>query len=334
MPRRFALVVVLLVLTLVAPAVGAQDATPMASPAAGPCDAPALPPGTPTPREEGTPSASPPSADATPGVDEEQADVAVPEGSPEPPPVGTPITGTEADEAVAGLENFINCLNAGDYLAVAALLTDNFLNNYLELTNPYDVSANLEGAQTLEIRSIGEARTYADGSVSIDFVYAGLFNGPGGLSSERWFFVEESSYYKLDTIESVPLPADALPGATIVEVRMVDYAFALSTYTIPADTPVIFRTSNQSGTGAPHVNVVVQLKEGTTAQAVIEGQLNLDDEANLAGFFGAVFLEPGDSADVAFESLAPGTYFLVCDVRTEDGTPHFELGMVAQITVE
>jgi len=184
------------------------------------------------------------------------------------------------------------------------------------------------------IRSLGNAQTYADGSVSVDAVYSGLFNGPGALGSERFFFVEEDGVYKLGTIGSAPLPADALPGATVVDVQLVDYAFALSTYTVPANTPVIFRTSNNSGTGAPHVNVVVQLAEGVTAQQVIEGDVKLDDEESTTGFFGAIFLEPGQTGDLAFEGLAPGTYFLVCDVATEDGTPHYELGMVAQITVE
>ena len=331
MPRLFALVVVLLALALAAPPVGAQDATPMASPAAGPCEAPELPPGTPTPPEEGTPAAE---GEATPGVDEEQADVAVPEGTPVPPPVGTPTTGADADAAVAGLENWVNCLNAGDYLAVAALLTDNFLTNYIGLTNPYDVPADLEGAQPVEIRAVGNTQTYDDGRVSVDWVYAGFFNGPGALSSERWFFVEEDGFYKLDNIASAPMPADVLPGATVVDVRMVDYAFALDTYTIPADAPVILRTTNASATGAPHVNAVVQLVDEPTAEAVIEGEIDLDDEEALAGFFGALFLEPGETGDLAFEGLAAGTYFLICDVETEDGTRHYELGMVTQITVE
>jgi hypothetical protein len=48
------------------------------------------------------------------------------------------------------------------------------------------------------------------------------------------------------------------------------------------------------------------------------------------GFFGAVFLESGQSGDLAFEALAPGTYFLVCGVETADGTPPDELGMVSR----
>ncbi len=332
MPRRLALVLVLLALVLVAPTAAlAQDATPMASPAAGPCDAPELPPGTPTPREEGTPAA----AEATPGVDEEQADVAVEEGAPPAPPVGTPAAGTEADAAQTALENLINCINGGDYLAVAALATDDFIRDVIGVPTPYDVPGSFEGVQPMAVRSIGNAQSYADGSVSVDVVYTGLFGGPGALSSERWFFVDEEGELKLDSIQfGLSLPEGALPGATVIDVRMVDFAFALSAYTVPANTPVIFRTTNASGTGSPHVNVIGQLKEGATAESVIKGEINLDDEDAMTGFFGALFLQPGGSGDLAFESLAPGTYFLVCDVRTEDGTPHYELGMVAQLTVE
>ena len=313
----------------------AQDATPMASPVVGTCDAPELPPGTPTPMEEGTPMAE---AAATP---DDMAAMATPAGE-EPPaveeapaaPMGTPADAAVADAAEAGFRNLINCVNGGDYLAAAALMTDNFIQNFLEVPTPYDAAADFEGVQPMDIRSVGNAQTYDDGSVSVDVVYAGFFNAPGALSGERWFFVEEDGYYKLDNIGSGPMPEGVLPGATVVDVQMVDYAFALDSYTLPANTPLIFRNTNNSGSGAPHENVVVQLVEGATAEAVIEGQVDLDDEANFAGFYGRVFLEPGDTGDLAFESLAPGTYFLVCGVETADGTPHYELGMVAEVTVE
>jgi len=213
-------------------------------------------------------------------------------------------------------------------------MTENFRVNFLGFTNPYDVPTTFEGAQPFEIRTVGEAETYDDGSVSVAVVYAGFFSGPGALTSERWYFVEEDGYAKLDNIAGALLPEGALPGATVVDVQMVDYAFALSAYTVPADAPVIFRTTNASGTGAPHLNAVLQLVEGATAEAVIEGEVDLEAEGTVTGDFGTVFLEPGGIGDLAFESLAAGTYFLVCFVDTEDGTPHFELGMVTQITVE
>ena len=329
MPRPFSLLVVLVALALAAPAAAvAQEASPAASPMAAACDAPELPPGTPTPMDEATPAAA---AEATPGVDEEQTAAEVPEEPLPEPPAGTPVSGAEADAAVTGLENLVNCINAGDFLGVAALFTENFRTVFIELPNPYDVPLAFEGVQPVEIRSAGNAQAYGDGRVSVDWVYTGLFNGPGALSSERWFFVEEDGYHKLDSFEPAPMPEGVLPGATVVDVQMVDFAFALDSYTIPAG-PVVFRTTNASAGNNPHVNVVVTLTEGLTAEQVIEGEVNVDED--VTGFFGAVFLEPGDAGDIAFENLAPGTYFLVCDVETEDGTPHFELGMVSEVTVE
>ena len=320
---RLVALVVLLSLVLVTPAsVMAQEASPAASPMAGPCDAPELPPGTPTPMEEGTPAAE---MEATPGGEEEQAAM-------EEAPAGTPAAGEQADAAKAALANLFNCINGGDYLAAAALMTDNFIQNFLEVPTPYDVPATFEGVQPVDVRSVSNAQTYADGRVSVDAVFTGLFGGPGALGSARWSFVEEDGTYKLDHYQDVPLPEGALPDATVIDVQMVDFAFALSEYTVPANTPVIFRTTNNSGTGSPHVNVVLTYEEGTTAEGLIEGEDDIE-EAN-TGFYGAVFLEPGQSGDLAFESLTPGTYFLVCDVETADGTPHYELGMVSQVTVE
>ncbi|MBA3450005.1 MAG: hypothetical protein H0T18_02195 [Chloroflexia bacterium] len=322
MPRVCALVLMALSLALVAPVtVLAQDASPAASPMAGPCDAPELPPGTPTPMDEATPAAA---MEATPVEDE--APVV------EEAPAGTPVDAAAAGEAEAAVENLFNCLNSGDFLAAGALMTDNFIQSFVEVSTVYDVPATFEGVQPVEARSLSNAQSYADGSVSIDTVYSGLFSGPGALSSARLTFVEEDGYYKLDNYQDITLPEGALPGATVIDVQMVDFAFALSEYTVPANTPVILRTTNNSGSGSGHVNVVVTYEEGTTAEGLIEGEVNLEEAAT--GFFGALFLEPGMSGDLAFESLAPGTYFLVCDVETADGTPHYEVGMGSQVTVE
>jgi uncharacterized cupredoxin-like copper-binding protein len=322
---RLVALVVLLSLVLVTPAaVTAQEASPAASPMAGPCVAPELPPGTPTPMEDGTPAAQ---MEATPGGGEGES-AAVDEEA----PAGTPADPAAAGAAEAAVANLINCINTGDYLAAAALMTDNFIHNFIEVSTPYDVPATFADVQPVAVRSVGNAQTYADGRASVDVVYTGLFNGPGAIGSERFFFAEEDGTDKLDYIEAAPLPEGALPGATVIDVQMVDFAFAVSAYTVPANMPVIFRTTNHSGSGSPHVNVVLTFAEGMTAERLIKGEINLEEAST--GFYGAVFLEPGQSGDLAFESLAPGTYFLVCDVETEDGTPHYELGMVSQVTVE
>ncbi|MDQ3045208.1 MAG: hypothetical protein M3R06_08675 [Chloroflexota bacterium] len=326
MYRLFALFAVLLTLSLAAPSVAAQDASPAASPAAGPCEAPELPPGTPTPLEEEPDSAASPSAEEeAPPEDEGEGE------GPPAAPMGTPADAAAGDPAEAAIQNLFNCINSGDYLAVAALLTNNFIQNFIEVPTVYDVPASFEGVQPIDVRSVGNAQSYEDGSVSVDGVYTGLFNGPGSIASTRWTFVEEEGILKLDGIEEIPLPEGALPGAVVIDVQMVDYAFALSEYTVPANTPVIFRTTNRSAIGAPHVNVILTYPEGTTTEGLIEGEADIESST---GFLGAVFLLPGQTGDIGFESIEPGTYFLLCDVETEDGTPHFELGMVAQVTVK
>jgi hypothetical protein len=43
---------------------------------------------------------------------------------------------------------------------------------------------------------------------------------------------------------------------------------------------------------------------------------------------------PRQAGDFYVSDLTPGSYTLICDVTTPDGTPHWMLGMVANFTVE
>jgi hypothetical protein len=313
------------VLIIVMGAVGgrtvvAQDGTP-----AGACVAPELPPGTPTPMEEDSPEA------ATEGEDHDHE--ATPEGEESDElalPVGTPADAAVTEAVTAAIENLIACINSGDYLAAGALATEPFIQEFLGVPTVYDVPSTFEGAAPIEVRLLENVQTYADGVASVDFVYTGLGNGPGGLASERWFFVEEDGLLKLDNILFIPLPEGALPGALVVEVTMVDYAFVLSQTTLPADQPIIFRVTNASA-GSGHVALILAFPEGTTAEAVIAG--GEDDAIEPTAFFGGLYLEPGQTGDFGVTGLAAGTYFLGCDVYAEAGTPHFELGMIAEFTV-
>ena len=160
MHRQFVLATLLLALALLPPAAAlAQDASPVASPAAGPCETPELPPGTPTPME------------AAPGVEEgEVLPVA---------PFRTPATGDGADAAGSTQATPVNCVNAGEFLAVAALVTDEFSRGFLEVPTPCDVPATFEEAPPVAVRSLGNAQAYADGTLNVNIAYDGVFNGPG-----------------------------------------------------------------------------------------------------------------------------------------------------------
>jgi hypothetical protein len=97
-----------------APVVSAQDASPEASPAAVACMAPELPPGTPTPMEEGTPAEM-----ASPMAEMAEAE----EATPEP---GTPADEATAAEIEAAVMNYAACFNTGDPAKHVALETPRY----------------------------------------------------------------------------------------------------------------------------------------------------------------------------------------------------------------
>jgi uncharacterized cupredoxin-like copper-binding protein len=321
-PARLFAVLGLLLAVLLVPALGqgvsAQDASPAAggTPMGG-CVAPELPPGTPT-------AASPVAGEGEEGMDMEA----------EAPPVAEgPASRNIAEMGQAALDNIVSCLNSGNWAGAAALMTPNMLMFAGGSDNPYDVVASFEAEPPapMDVVNVSDPIIDTNNRIGMTVVFSGLFNGPGVQAAEKWYFVREGDHLKLDEIVPTQLPADLYPDATIVNVQMVDYAFALDMNTVPAG-PVVFNFSNTSFSGAPHVGVTVTLTEGITAEDVISGDVLPEDQ--MTGFVNALFLEPGQSASYYVEDLAAGTYTLVCDVTTADGTPHWQLGMVAQFTVE
>jgi hypothetical protein len=317
---RLSLMVSILIVTLVGMGalgrgVVAQEATPGSSPAGGTCVAPDLPPGTPTPHEAAVVAASP------------EAAAPVEEGGfpePTPPPVGAPADPATAERVLAGAANLGACL-ATDLAGFAALATPNFVAFVTGgSTNPYDLIHVLEGEPPGEPISVGEVLVYPDGRYSVEVVE----QSGAQLDHNRWYLVEEDGYVKTDALEfGLPLAVDG--PSTRVDVGLFDYAFGPSTYAIARAETVIFRATNQ-GT-EPHVIFVVQYPEGTTAEQVIGGEV--DAMAAITVPFGGHFTLPGQTVEFGLVGLEPGVYFLVCDVTTATGTPHFHLGMVAQITV-
>ncbi len=317
-PVRWLAIVGLALAILSMPLLGAtaQEATPDGTPAAE-CVAPALPDATPT-----DPVASPMADEGMETGAEDAAPVA--EG---PASRSIAATGEEA------LTNFVNCLNAGDWEGVAALLTPNMLMYIAGSTNPQDVIASFEeGAPApIELIDVRDPVIDTNNRIGLSVVYSGLYSGPGIQTPEKFYFVRDGDTVKLDQISPTTFPVDLYPDVPVVTVQMVDYAFALDMNTIPAG-PVVFRFSNTSYNNEPHVGVTVTLTEGITAEEIIQGEALPDDQ--MTGFVNALFLEPGQFGDFYVEDLAPGVYTLVCDVTTPDGTPHWMLGMVAQFTVE
>lgn len=293
----------------------AQDATPEGTPAPA-CMAPELPPGTPT-------------TEASP---ESEVEIAMAAEDAAPVKEG-PASRNIAASGEAALDNIVLCLNDGNYAGVAALMTPNMLAYIAGSENPYDLVAAFEAEPPApgEILSVTDPVIDTNNRIGLTVVYSGITAGPGIQPAEKWYFVRDGDNLLLDETRPTTLPVDLYPDATIVHVQMVDYAFALDMNTVPAG-PVIFSFSNTSYSGDPHVGVTVTLTEGITAEQLIEADMLPEDQ--ITGFVNAMFLEPGMVGEYYVEDMAPGTYTLVCDVTTPDGTPHWMLGMVAQFTVE
>ena len=295
-----------------------QEATP------GPeCVAPALPEGTPTPLDEnGEPiSAVSASPEAEPAGDMTGHDMSASE---------TAASAEVAAAAEAGLGNVLACLNSGDYIGLAALMTPSMIEFVTGFSaNPYDIPVVMEGSAPIEVVATGDTTVDDTGRVGVQIVYRGLFAVPGTMQAERWYLVDVDGVWKLDGISMTTAQEGFMPEATVVEVQLVDFAFALTANEIPAG-PVILRFSNTSYSHQGHVGVVVAVEE-LSAEQIIEGEELPEDQ--VTGYYGSAYVEPGSVADLIFENLEAGTYTLACDVPTADGVEHWQLGMVAQFDV-
>ncbi len=332
-PRSIRWVALLLALTIGSAVPTATLARQDASPTAAACNAPELPPGTPTPMEE---MEGPPPAEATPagemaaleegmpdavGQADEVAE-ALEQATPQPAPAGTPADAATADEATAGAENIVACINVTDAEGLVALMTPAFLMAEFGITNPYDALVDFEVAP-VTVESLGDARTHEDGRLSVDIVYSGLYT-PYTMLHQRWYFVPEGEYLKLDQFEG-----QSLAGADVsVTAEMVDFAYILSQTTAPAGATIAVEAPNTGD--YLHELVVLRLPAGATVEGVLAGEVPEEQ----IEFFGFAFAQPGQTGYLGLTGLEPGSYTLVCFVDVPEGIPHAMRGMVAEFTVE
>jgi hypothetical protein len=315
MRKLFTLLTLLLAMSLIAPTVAAQDASPAASPT-GECVSPEIPPGTPTPMEA---EASPDAAMAATPAENEGPPPA--EASPEMP-VGeiAPADVTAAIEAT--IANFADCYNAGDYVGLAALHTPEGLMDECGTGNVYDGPMCFGGTPTITSIVVSDVQTHEDGRVSADVVaHIGSF-----LSHERFFLVmDDDGTYLVD--ETPDLPVDVPEGATMIDGEMADYEFILSATSAPAGD-IAFNLTN---TGEyPHEMVAVMLPEGITIEDVFADE-SLFGQVQFMGF---TFAEPGQVANpLVLVDVQPGIYTMVCFVDVPEGVPHVMRGMIIEFEV-
>jgi hypothetical protein len=178
---------------------GAQDTTRTGTPTTGPCVAPLVPPGTPTPWE------APPTGEAAAAVE----DVATPE--PTPPPVGMPADQATVDRVVVAEDNLVSCLNAGEWLAAAALFTPEYWASPrgIGTANLYDFARHLEEdvSAPQEMVAVEHVEVLADGRFRDEATY--YFGDV--LFRERDYWVERDGYLLYDWAETLSVDGTPVP---------------------------------------------------------------------------------------------------------------------------
>ena len=122
--------------------------------------------------------------------------------------------------------------------------------------------------------------------------------------------------------ESVTLTADD-------DVAADEYTFDLSTTPTADTTGVSFENVGE----VPHELIFARINEGFTTEEAIE----LEGRRGSAELVGTSRgpIPPGETTDVKVRGpLQPGEYAMLCTLRTEDGTPHWELGQLEEFEIE
>jgi uncharacterized cupredoxin-like copper-binding protein len=132
-----------------------------------------------------------------------------------------------------------------------------------------------------------------------------------------------------DESEEEEIATEPLPGAEVIEVTAVDYAFQ----GIPAQIapgPVSFELTNEGED--EHEMGLIRLGEGADLDELLASEEEPSpDQAEEVGF---TFAPPGEGGVyLNAEDLTPGTYAVVCFIPGPEGKAHHELGMKTTFTV-
>ncbi len=107
--------------------------------------------------------------------------------------------------------------------------------------------------------------------------------------------------------------------STSINVTMTDFAYAPSTFTVPAGKQISFSATNNGAVA--HSFIIMQLGH--------EVQTHFTDADKANVFWQEPEVQPGSSAQATFTApTQPGTYQIICG-----NAGHFEAGMVAKLIV-
>ncbi len=177
-----------------------------------------------------------------------------------------------------------------------------------------------------------EADIVVDALIASDFDFGTTFADPEVSAA-----VERIEAFEVESCGASPdegddeedaLVLEPTPGATLVPVSGVDFAFDGIPAEIPAG-PVSFAFDNDGESA--HEMFVARIGDGFTLDELLA--LDSEPTEEQAEEIGGTFGSPGDPTSYVNGDLEPGTYAVVCFIPGPGGKPHYELGMKTSFTV-
>jgi len=154
-----------------------------------------------------------------------------------------------------------------------------------------------------------------------------VLNAGGTLTGDHLEFTKVGSEWLVSqytgNAEAVAPPA----GYESVSVEMADYQFNFDSDALAPGDDIALVAENVGN--EPHEVVFFKLPQDLDLEAALGSE-----EEPPVEFLGATFAPPGEQAPAMLvDSLAAGRYAMVCFIETADGTPHWQLGMLADFQV-
>jgi len=221
---------------------------------------------------------------------------------------------------VSGVRNFVACINAGDHLRAAPLLTAHFVRNFMGQTSYRQVPEVLGGLRIERLR-IGEMRQYADGSFTTELTYL-AYGHQLARARMTWWPDRADGFLKLNRLDALSSPVPHT--AEEVRVEMGEYFFRVDRTVIRAPHgKVVLRLRNVGE--ERHEAILLRLPEGAVGADLFNDRLSQEDVVTIA--------QENGGSELSLVNLAPGVYTLVDFIPAPDGRPHGEHGQTAQFTV-
>ena len=189
-------------------------------------------------------------------------------------------------------------------------------------SNPGPVFAN---QPAIEVRSMAAAMIDGD-HANVDLVsrvQGGLHHTFLGLvrRRDRWLVNE----LQLDAATPVALPT----GVPVVDVTTTEFAFSVDATKL---TTGVFALRVHNNGKLSHELVIKRVD--TSVSLPTAAKPDLPPGVSAIPIAGIAPIDPSKSANLVLaEQLAPGHYFIFCEVSNADGTTHLHDGMAAEFTV-